>query len=212
MISLPSGGFLASRDPHAAVRVAVRATDPLDHAGLLTQLRESPEIELAEDVEDADVLVVVAEDGLPELPAADRPLVLITDRPRQAELWRAIEHGLAVLLPRPAATPARLRQAITDAHQGRGDLPGEELGGLLRGLVRLHEEILAPRDLALSGLGPREADLLRMLADGLSTVEIATRMAYSERTVKNILQSLLSRLGLRNRTHAVAHALRHGLI
>ena len=44
------------------------------------------------------------------------------------------------------------------------------------------------------------------------TSEIASRMCYSERTVKNVLHDLTSRLQLKNRTHAVAYAVREGLI
>jgi len=64
----------------------------------------------------------------------------------------------------------------------------------------------------LAQLRPRERDVLRLLAEGLSTCEVARRMAYSERTIKNILQELTTRLGLRNRTQAVAWALRNGWI
>ncbi len=58
----------------------------------------------------------------------------------------------------------------------------------------------------------RERDVLELLADGYTTREIAQRMAYSERTIKNILQAITSRLRVRNRTQAVAHALRNGWI
>ena len=51
-----------------------------------------------------------------------------------------------------------------------------------------------------------------LVADGLDTSEIALRMSYSERTVKNVLHDLTTRLQLRNRTHAVAYAVREGLI
>jgi DNA-binding NarL/FixJ family response regulator len=54
--------------------------------------------------------------------------------------------------------------------------------------------------------------VLRLLAEGLDTAEIAGKLAYSERTVKNILHEMLTRLGLRNRMHAVPHGLRNGLI
>jgi DNA-binding NarL/FixJ family response regulator len=50
------------------------------------------------------------------------------------------------------------------------------------------------------------------MADGLETVEIGQRLFYSERTVKNIVHDITSRLHLRNRTHAVAYALRQGFI
>jgi DNA-binding CsgD family transcriptional regulator len=58
----------------------------------------------------------------------------------------------------------------------------------------------------------RELDVLRLAGEGLTTVEIAERLGCSERTVKMALQAVLERFGLRNRTHAVAYAIRAGLI
>ena len=71
---------------------------------------------------------------------------------------------------------------------------------------------IVPRRVPPSGPTPRERDVLELLADGHSTREIAIRLAYSERTIKNILQDLTTRLHLRNRTQAVAHAVRSGWI
>ncbi len=61
-------------------------------------------------------------------------------------------------------------------------------------------------------LAHRELMALRLLADGCDTREIARHLCYSERTVKSIIGTVTERLGVRNRTHAVAHAIRHGLI
>jgi DNA-binding NarL/FixJ family response regulator len=61
-------------------------------------------------------------------------------------------------------------------------------------------------------LNARECEVLRLIADGYATREVARRMCYSERTIKNILQELTTRLHLRNRTQAVAHAVRNGWI
>jgi len=50
------------------------------------------------------------------------------------------------------------------------------------------------------------------VADGLDTAEVANQLFYSERTVKNVIHDVTTRLNLRNRTHAVAYAVRQGLI
>ena len=54
--------------------------------------------------------------------------------------------------------------------------------------------------------------MLRLIADGLDTCEIARRLAFSERTIKSILHDVTTRLQLRNRAHAVAYAVREGFI
>ena len=61
-------------------------------------------------------------------------------------------------------------------------------------------------------LAERERCVLQLFADGLSTREVARQMCYSERTIKNVLQDLTIRLNVRNRTHAVAYAVRHSWI
>ena len=58
----------------------------------------------------------------------------------------------------------------------------------------------------------RSIDVLRLVADGLDTGEIAQRLSYSERTIKNVIHDVTSRLHLRNRSHAVAFAMRTGVI
>ena len=54
--------------------------------------------------------------------------------------------------------------------------------------------------------------VLRLVASGLSTQEIADQLCYSQRTVKSILHDVTNRFQLRNRSHAVAFAMREGLI
>ncbi|HWB72974.1 MAG TPA: helix-turn-helix transcriptional regulator [Egibacteraceae bacterium] len=61
-------------------------------------------------------------------------------------------------------------------------------------------------------LNRREVEVLRLVAEGLDTAEIANHLSYSERTIKNVIHDATMRLNLRNRTHAVAYALRQGLI
>ena len=61
-------------------------------------------------------------------------------------------------------------------------------------------------------LSPRELRVLTLLADGYRTSEIALELAYSERTIKHAIATMTARLQLRNRTQAVAFAVREGLI
>ena len=196
----------------ATMRVSVQATDQLVASGLLSMLRDTPNIELVTEASSADIVVAVADSDLNTLLTTTTRLVLIADELRQADLWTAIEHGLIVLIPRTEVTKVRLLRAIADARECRGDLPAAQLGCMLQSLSRLQESTLGPRDLTLSGLSPRETEVLRLLAAGMDTSEMAETLLYSERTVKNILHGILTRLQLRNRAHAVAYALRHGLI
>ena len=62
------------------------------------------------------------------------------------------------------------------------------------------------------GLRSREIAVLRLVAEGYDTGEIARELCYSERTIKKVLHDMTMRLNLRNRSHAVAYALRGGFI
>ncbi len=63
-----------------------------------------------------------------------------------------------------------------------------------------------------SELTPREEAVLRLVARGQTTAEVAAELSYSERSVKNVIHALTERLDLRNRCHLVAHAVREGWI
>lgn len=206
----------------APVITYVHGADPISQAGVVSQLRGRPEVRLVEEtrLDQATVAIVVTEHIdesatriLHGLRRGDLPhLIVVATSIDDAGLVTAAESGVAGLLRRRDATPENLVRVITRVNSGEGEVPGDMLGRLMTQLGRLQRQVLTPRGLTFTGLTPREAQVLRLVADGHDTAEIARELCYSERTVKNVLHDLTTRLQLRNRSHAVAYALREGLI
>jgi DNA-binding NarL/FixJ family response regulator len=205
------------------VIVRVHALDPISESGILAQLRECPDIQVADDSDGQPATPSVAlavidladDDSTSWLRALHRrdglPLVLVVGQLDSRALITVVESGVRAVTRRCEATPARLSQLLRAAAANGGELPSDLLGQLLDQVGQLNRS-LGPRGLGLNGLTDRENTVLRLVADGLSTREIATKLCYSERTIKAVIQELTTRLYLRNRAHAVAYAVRNGWI
>lgn len=204
------------------VPVFVYARDPISQAGIAAELRGRPELEVLSEteVDQADVAVVAADEvddeTLRVIKAIQRSggprVVLVVAKPDDGGLVAAVEAGACGLLRRSEATPEILTRAVVAAALGDGTVPPDLLGRLLSQVGRLQRHVLAPRGLTFSGLTERELGVLKLVAEGMDTGEIAQQLAYSERTIKNIIHDITTRFHLRNRSHAVAFALRQGLI
>jgi DNA-binding NarL/FixJ family response regulator len=136
--------------------------------------------------------------------------VLVAGQIREAGLFDALECGVTAVVRRHEASPERVVHAIQMAHRGSGDLPPDLLGGLLSQVGRARRA--GSGEVLLAGFSPREIDVIKLVAEGLDTRDIAMKLCYSERTVKNVLHDMMLRLNLRNRAHAVAYAAREGYL
>jgi len=118
----------------------------------------------------------------------------------------ALQAGAVGVLRKDTLTTDSLATAVRAAANGTGVVTPELLRDLLDGLAAGIERPVAAR------LTDREQQVLSLIAEGHPTREVAERLCYSERTVKNVLHDVVTKLGARSRSQAVAHAVREGLI
>ena len=202
------------------VAAFVAAGDPVSRAGLVAQLRVHAALSLVDEPDQAGVGVVVLdevdEEGARKIRAVlgdgCPSVVVVSTVLDDAGVLRAVEAGACAILRRREASPDRLAAMLVAAEEGHGTLPPDLLRSLLFQVSTSPRRDGPPRRLLLNGFTEREIEVLRLLAEGHDTAEVADRLAYSERTVKNVLHDVTSRFNLRNRCHAVAYAVRAGVI
>lgn len=205
------------------IPVCIRADDPISQLGVTAELRPRPEVQVLgrEEIDEARVAVVVTAAVTEETPQALRSvaaqmsegrLVLVTPEIDESDLVPVVEAGVLGVVRRRDATPERLVTVLQSAAAGEGAVPPDLLGRLLDQVGRVQRHVLGPRGLNFNNLTEREVQVLRLAAEGFDTDEIAAAVAYSARTVKQVLHDFQNRFQLRNRCHAVAYAMRNGLI
>jgi DNA-binding NarL/FixJ family response regulator len=201
--------------------IYIYSADPILHAGIAAQLRGRPETHIVEgtDLDSARVAVVVCDTVDEDTARAVRALqrgslrvVLVVTNLDDANLLAGIDAGASAFLRRSEAVAERLASVIVATASGDGSVPPDLLGRLLTHVSNIQSSVLSPQGMTLTGLSEREIEVLRLVADGLETSEIAERLCYSERTVKGVVHAITTRLRLRNRAQAVAYAVRLGLI
>lgn len=139
-------------------------------------------------------------------------VVVCSSRADEQDVLAAVQAGAVGYLCKDTLTPETLETGVRGASNGAGVMTPEILGNLLRGISRVSREVLEPRGLSLSWLTDREQEVLRLVAAGHPTREVAQKLCYSERTIKNVIHDVVTKLNARTRSQAVAQAVREGLI
>lgn len=210
------------------VRVFIVFRDVIYASGLQTTLAAAPGIESVqytssvglawehEALVDADVLLLDGDIGgaaalVQEITVATNTRILICLRePTPGDVLGAIGNGAAGALARDLMTPDTVLAAVRAVFSGIFALDG----GVLRALTATaHLAADGPRAVRGSGsFSAREQTVLSLVAAGLSNREIAQRLSYSERTIKTVLHDIVTKLGVKTRSQAVAMAMRERMI
>ena len=200
-------------------RIAIVAARAVWRAGLHTLLASEPGIEVVgafadlaaidslPDGREIDVLLVQAEHLPPDLEDALLhlpPCVLLTGSRDPGAIAEALRAGARAVLPGDAP-PEQIAAALTAVAAGLAVLPPEDLLAVLAGPRPAQETPAEP-------LTPREIDVLRQMADGLSNKQIAAALHISDHTVKFHISSILGKLEAGSRTEAVMRGIRRGLV
>ena len=128
----------------------------------------------------------------------DARIIVLTTYVGDVQVSRALKAGARAYLLK-GSLRKELLETIRAVHAGQ---------------KRLSSEVAAEiaEHAADNALTPREVDVLRLVARGNANKEIAAQLSLTEETVKSHIRNILAKLGANDRTHAVAIALKRGII
>lgn len=144
-------------------------------------------------------------------------VVMFTSPDDDDHFFLAIRAGAAGCLNKRASSEELIRQ-VGKAYRGEYPINENLLtrpGVALRVLQQFQDMLLVEKEVEESLLSPlshRETEILKLIAHGNSTKEVAHALGVRNQTVKNHVISIMRKLAANDRTHAVVLALRHGLI
>ncbi|WP_149260604.1 response regulator transcription factor [Actinomadura sp. K4S16] len=214
------------------VRVLVADDQALIRTGFSTIIDAQPDLEVVGECGDGRAAVDLARRLVPDMVvmdvrmpvldgiAATRLLagagvadpvkvLVVTTFNLDEYVYEALRAGASGFLLKDAP-PAQLLHGIRTVAAGAALLAPEvtrQLVGRYAARIRPAEETPA-----VDVLSPREMEVLRLIADGLSNSEIAATLVLSQETVKTYVSRILTKLDLRDRVQAVVYAYRRGLV
>jgi two-component system NarL family response regulator len=199
------------------IRLIVADDHPSLRAGLVAILERQPdlkviaeagsgrEVMVAKETADVYILDLRMPDGdgvetIKALVARDpaAKVLVLTTYDNEEDIFQALEAGARGYLLKDT-TKEEIIEAVRRVHQGERYLPQAIA-------ARLADRLIRPQ------LTPREIDVLRLASRGRTNKEMASAMFISEETVKSHMKSLFQKLGVHDRTQAVAVSIQRGLL
>ena len=198
-------GFRSIIEREPDLTVVGEASDGREAIGMTRSLR--PDV-VVMDIQMPGLDGLAASERL--LAEADAPRILIlTTFDRNEYVYRAMRAGASGFLLKDVRS-GQLTEAIRTVALGEALLSPSITRRLIEDFVRLPPPGTAASGLA--GLTEREADVVRLVARGLSNAEIAQELFLSTATIKTHINRVLAKLGLRDRVQLVVRAYESGLI
>jgi two-component system response regulator NreC len=161
--------------------------------------------------------VILLDVSMPDLGGAETAELLKTRYPEvrilavtihdsQAYLLQMLNAGVDGYLPKRAAAE-ELVNAVRAVHAGERYIHPSLVGALVNGYLTRPEEKSKSQ-----ALTPRQREVLRLVADGLTSQKVGEELGLSARTVDRHIENMLRRLNMHSRVELVRYAIREGLI
>ncbi len=209
------------------IRILVVDDHPIVRRGVCSYIETQPDFEIVGEAASGEEALSLVEEHAPDLVLLDllMPGMGGIEAIRRIKALSPTTLIAALTSAQDEATVLAALTAGASAYQLK-DIRPQELIAVLR-RVASGEMILEPRVAAYlvnklrgpapespteSPLTPRELEVLRLLAEGLSNKEIGVRLFVSEKTVKTHVSNVLSKLQLNDRTKAAVYALKNRMI